>query len=279
MYYNAELLDQAGVNPDEIETWDDYVEAGKKVVEATGKPMTTVETNDIWTYWSMITQRKSDFFDEEGNVTVANQDNVEVLQFISDMVHEHKISEPAPGGFHHAEEYYGFMNEGGAASVMMPMWYMGRFLDYMPDLKGKIVIRPLPSWEKGGYRSAGMGGTGTVVTKQSEHQDLAVDFLAFAKASKEGNIKLWEVLGFDPPRWDVWDSPAMKEENKYYQYFGDYIFDMLLDIRDEIYPVNITANNPKVLDYLNTNVFHNVIREQNQTPEEALKEAANQVNQ
>jgi len=43
MYYNMEMMDAAGVDIDEIVSWDDYVEAGKKVKDATGKPMTTVE--------------------------------------------------------------------------------------------------------------------------------------------------------------------------------------------------------------------------------------------
>ncbi|TXF96267.1 extracellular solute-binding protein, partial [Lactobacillus delbrueckii subsp. bulgaricus] len=89
-----------------------------------------------------------------------------------------------------------------AASVLMPIWYMGRFIDYMPDLKGKIAIRPLPAWKEGGDRSAGLGGTATVVPKQSKHVELAKEFLAFAKGSEEGNKKLWSVLGFDPLRWD-----------------------------------------------------------------------------
>ena len=34
MFYNTEILSQAGVTPEEIETWDDFVEVGKKVKEA-----------------------------------------------------------------------------------------------------------------------------------------------------------------------------------------------------------------------------------------------------
>lgn len=63
-----------------------------------------------------------------------------------------------------------------------------------------------------GDRSAGMGGTATVIPKQAKQVDLAKDFLKFAKASKEGNIKLWTVLGFDPLRWDVWDSDELKNQ-------------------------------------------------------------------
>ncbi|MDQ0338631.1 arabinosaccharide transport system substrate-binding protein [Caldalkalibacillus uzonensis] len=276
MYYNMDIMNEAGIDPADIETWDDFVEAGKQVVERTGKPMLTVETGEIMGYWSMLTQRQTDFFDEEGNITVDSQDAIEVLQFLHDLVHVNNIAQLTPGGGHHAEEYYAFMNDEGAAAVLMPMWYMGRFLDYMPDLEGKMKIYPLPAWEPGGYRSAGMGGTGTVVTNQTEHPELAKEFLAFAKATSEGNIKLWQVLGFDPPRWDVWDSPELREDNKYYQYFGDNIFDVLLEIREEIYPVNITPNTPEVNSLITSNVLHNVLREQNQTPEEALTELANQ---
>ncbi|MFA9559442.1 ABC transporter substrate-binding protein [Evansella sp. AB-rgal1] len=277
MYYNKEIMDEAGVNIDDIVTWDDYVEAGLQVKEATGKPITTIEAQDRWSFWPLITQRQSDFFDSNGNVTADNPENIEVLQFLKDMIHVHDIAIPTPDGRHHEEAYYGFMNDGGAASVWMPMWYMGRFLDFMPDLKGKMEIRPLPAWEDGGFRSAGMGGTGTVVTNQTEHEQLAKDFLMYAKGSEEGNIKLWEIMGFDPPRWDVWESDALQADNKYYQYFGDYLFDMLLDIREEIHPVTITEKTPDIDGYLNTNTYHYVLREGNQTPEEALKEAADHV--
>ena len=32
-FYNKEILDAAGVNVDDIKTWDDYIEAGKKVTK------------------------------------------------------------------------------------------------------------------------------------------------------------------------------------------------------------------------------------------------------
>jgi len=124
MYYNKELLDKAGVDADKIITWKDYVEAGKKVVAATGKPMTTIEVSEHWTFYPMLIQAGSDLFDKQGNVIVDNKKNIEVLQFLKDMIYKDKVAIPAPGGFHHAEEYWNFMNKGGAASLMMPLWYM-----------------------------------------------------------------------------------------------------------------------------------------------------------
>ncbi|SDN99066.1 ABC transporter substrate-binding protein [Alkalicoccus daliensis] len=277
MYYNEEIMEEAGVDIDSIETWDDYVEAGHAVVENTDAVMTTVESDEHWTFWPLISQRGSDYFDENGEMILDNEINVDTLQFIHDLVYEEEIASLAPGGAHHAEEYYGFMNGGGAASLVMPMWYMGRFLDYMEDLDGKMQIRPLPMWEEGGNRSAGMGGTGTVVTNQAEDPELAKDFLAFAKLTEESNIKLWEILGFDPPRHDVWDSEEMMADNRFYDYFHDDIFEILLEVRDEINDLNITEYTPDAQQEIHANVMHSVLRDQSSTPEEALDAAAEAV--
>ncbi len=277
MYYNTEILGKAGVNVDDIKTWADYVEAGKKVVAATGIPMTTTEVTEHWSYYPLISQRGSDFFAADGTVTLDNQTNIDTLQFLYDGLYTDKISVPAPGGFHHSEEYWAFMNKGGAASLMMPMWYMNRFTNYMPDLKGKIAIRPLPVWEEGGNRSAGMGGTGTVITNQSKEQDLAKAFLAAAKLSKEGSIKTWTILGFDPLRWDAWTDPAMTADNEFTDYFGKGIFDMLVTIKDEIGPTQITELYPDAVTLVQKNVVFKALQEQSQTPEEALKEAADEL--
>lgn len=274
IYYNMEILNASGVDPYKIDTWDDFMAAGKQVKARTGKPMTTLEVTEQWSFWPLIAQQGSDFVDKDGNVILDNEINVKTLQFLKDMMNS-GVAIAAPGGFHHAEEYYGFMNDGGAASVWMPMWYMNRFTDYMSDLTGKILIRPMPRFTKGGARSAGMGGTGTSVTKQAKDIKLAKDFLMFAKGSREGNILIWEDLGFDPPRWDVWDAPEMNTPNKFTKfYLNDDIFGMLLEIKDEIQPVNIKEKLPAVIDRLKSTVMIQALQQQNKSPREALKEAA-----
>ncbi|WP_020613177.1 ABC transporter substrate-binding protein [Sediminispirochaeta bajacaliforniensis] len=279
MYYNMDILNKAGVDPDTIETWDDYVEAGKKVKAATGKPMTTIEVTEQWSFWPLISQRGSDFVDENGKIILDNDINIDTLQFLYDMMHTYNIAIPTPGGFCHSEEYYGFMNNGGAASIAMPFWYMNRFTDYMPDLKGKILIRPCPRFTPTGHRSAGMGGTGTVVTNQADDIELAKDFLAFAKLSKEGNILLWKLLGFDPPRWSVWEDPALHEKNKFTDYYinGTKIFDEVLKVKDEIYPVHMSPAVPDIINVIQSEVMYQVLEDQSKTPREALVDAANQV--
>lgn len=274
IYYNTEICNRAGINIDDIRTWDDFVEAGKAVVEKTGIPMTTLEIQEHWSYYTLVTEAGGDWLAKDGSVILDSEQNIRVLQFLYDLMYVHKIAVPAPGGFHHAEEYYGFMESGGAASVWMPQWYMNRFTDYMPNLKGKIAIRPLPLWEENGSYAAGMGGTGTAVTNQCKDIELAKEFLAFSKLSVEGALKCWTLLGFDPLRWDVWEMDEMKAPNKFTDYFGTEVFDMLVELRDKLPSINIADKFPNAQTLVQSSVVFKVLSEQSMTPEEALKAAA-----
>ncbi|MDQ0192019.1 ABC transporter substrate-binding protein [Paenibacillus wynnii] len=272
IYYNKEILDKAGVNADDIKTWDDFAKAGKVVLDKTGIPMTTLETSEQWSMWLQTAQlpSKDDLLKADGT---PNLDGPEVTQVMKWQQEQMKsgVAVGAPGGFHHAEEYFGFMGKGGAASVWMPLWYMGRFTDSMPDLKGKMIIRPMPAWSTGEPRSAGMGGTATVITKQTKSEDLVKQFLSFAKLSKEGSIATWTILGFDPLRSDVWDDEAMKAPNKFTEYFGNNIFDVLTEVKDEIEGINIGEKTPQVIDAIKTQSNVRILLD-NEDTEKVLKD-------
>ena len=284
MYYNNEICKEAGVDIDKIKTWGDYIKAGQQVVAKTNKPMTTLETTEHWSIYPLISLAGSDVLDKNGKVILDNPTNIKVLQMLYDMVYKYKIAIPAPGGFHHSVTYWGFMNDGGAASVWMPLWYMGRFTDNMPDLKGKMAIRPIPTFDgsvngiKSSFLSTGMGGTGTAVTMQSKNLALAKSFLVWVKGSKEANIAIWQQLGFDPMRWDVWTDPAMREPNKFTRYFqNNDIFGMMVAVKNGLNTTVVSGNYPDVIDILKRNVSYQAIVEQSKTPEQALKDAAAQL--
>jgi len=256
-YYNQEILEAAGVDVNSIITWDDFAEAGKVVLEKTGVPMATVEANDPWFFLQTLSQQGSDLLTPEGEPNVNSDAMKKALGFYQQMVKD-GTAMVAPGGGHHAEEYYGFMNFGGAASVTMPFWYMGRFTDYMPDLKGKMLVMPNPVFEVGQPRSVGLGGTGTSVTNQSQHQDLAVDFLGFAKLSEEGNLKIWEIMGFDPIRKSLWGSEELKKPNKFIDYFANFPFDALIEVQDEIPAIVVSESLPKTMTAVRTSIMTRV---------------------
>ena len=273
IYYNTEILDQAGVKVEDLKYWSDVREAGKKVLEKTGKPIITFEVSDSWCYYIMLTQQKSDYFSRNDECIIDNDINAQTLQFMLDMIEE-GTAITTPGGNFHTEEYYGFMSKGGAGAMLLPLWYMGRFTDYMPELAGKVQIAPIPKWTDNDVAPV-FGGTATSVTIQCQNQDLAKRFLFDAKISPEGAAQIWDVLGFDPLRWDIWETDVMKVSNKYTDYFGADIFDQIMEMKDEFYATNITHELfPKANDLVAKNVLFKALSEKSVTPSEALEEAA-----
>ncbi|NEE03490.1 ABC transporter substrate-binding protein [Phytoactinopolyspora halotolerans] len=276
MYYNNAIMQEAGVDVDEIVTWDDYIEAGKQVEANTDAMMTTVETTAPMSLLGLMKQNGGGVYDENNELILDSPQNVEAVQLISDMVHEHGIAEAPPGSEHHDPTYYEAFNNGEYASVWMPQWYMIRFKDFMPDTEGDILVRPLPEFEPGGNISTMGGGTGTAITTQIDEDklDAAKQFLGFAKLTEEAQVALWTDLGFDPFRNDVYDDPALTEPDPWFN--NEPVMTNLLDMFDRLAPEYTGPRYPEAITQLAENVAYEVV-EESVDPQESLERAAEAV--
>jgi arabinosaccharide transport system substrate-binding protein len=71
----------------------------------------------------------------------------------------------------------------------------------------------------------------------------------------------------------------VRAKNEYTEYFvnGNEIFDILLDIKDEINPLYVSEDFPQVADAVKRTVLYSTLRKRGQTPEEILKSAAKEL--
>lgn len=276
-YYNTELLDKAGIDYKSIVTWDDFKVAGAKYYAATGKNFGTADTSAQWQESLMLAEQKSDFTDASGKPQLNSPQMVKALTTLRDLQDAHAIA-TIPGGQPDTTDGEGAINNGDYAVVIKAMWYMSRFLQYMPDQAGKWAIAPAPVFEKGQPRSVGLGGTGTVVTKTAKNKENLKEFLAYAKLSDEGEQAIWEDLGFDPCNTELWGKNDITHnpENKFVKYFKTNPFDTLNEIKDEIQLVKSTDASPSINNILNT-VTLNSIFEDKKDIKQALDEAQQQV--
>ncbi|MFC4099019.1 ABC transporter substrate-binding protein [Paenibacillus xanthanilyticus] len=278
-FYNTEVLESAGVDYKSIVTWDDYKKAGIQVYEKTGNYMGTADTSAGWQASMMLAQQGKDFTDDAGTPIVNSPEMIKGLSILKDLQKSNVLATVA-GGQPDTEEAYGEFNTGKYASAMMPFWFMSRFVNYMPDLSGKIAIAPIPVIEKGMPTSYGGGGTGTVVTKQAKDVQLAKDFLAFAKLTLDANINIWNTLGFDPVNTEVWamQDVTHNKDNKFVQYFQNNPFEVLNQIKDGINLIKSTPASPTINNVINTTTF-NEIFENDKDVTEALNEAQSEIEQ
>lgn len=234
-FYNTELLEGAGIDYTTIETWDDFREAGQKYNQETGKAFGIAETAVTFVEPLITAQLGGEWIDAEGNPQVDSPEAVETISMLQEMQEAGAIS-TIPGGSPDDEQAFGAINDGDFAAIVYPAWYTSRFVDYMPDLAGKIAIAPAPVTEGAAVQTIGGGGTGTAVIGSSPVAEFAADWLAFAKLSPEANVAVWEELGFDPVNMSVWEDQEVTHdpENKFNKYFQTNLFDVLNEVKDGI---------------------------------------------
>ncbi len=259
MFYNTEMLEKAGVDYKTIKTWDDYAAAGEKVVKATGKLMGVAETSANWTLSAMLAQQGSDYTKADGSVNVNTPEMKLALTTLQDM-QKKKIIGTIPGGQPDTEEGKGYINKEEVASFAMPLWFMSRFVDYMPDVKGKFAIAPIPTFKAGQPRSVGLGGTGTAVIKTGKSVALASEWLAYAKLSEDGERHIWNDLGFDPINTKLWTDTTLTQDknNKFIQYFKTNPFDTLNEIKSEIQMIKSVSASPTIYNVLDTQTLNTI---------------------
>lgn len=273
-FYYVEILEDAGIDYRDIKTWDDFAEAGRKLKEVhPDKFMGIAETSAVWTLTAMLAQQGTDLVSEDEKPLIDTPEMLRAVTTLQNMVKE-GIMTTCPDGQPDTEGGKGFVDQGNVACIVMPLWFMSRYVDEMPNMQGKVAMAPVPVFEEGMPRSVGLGGTGTVVTATAQNKELAGEWLAYAKLSEAGNRMVWEDLGFDPCNTALWTDTEMTHnpENRYNQYFLNNAFDVLLEVKDEIMMVRSTSISPTINQYITT-VMLNELFEDLLDPAEVLENA------
>lgn len=278
MYWNAEIFEEYGLDYKSVKTWDDYTELGRQLKEASNGEvyLTSVDTGGTDWLWVAMAEYGEDWTGgPDGEVNV-EQESVKKMLTMQKSWLDEGIAMISTDGHIDLEAGYKNVAEGKVASFPKAMWYMSRFINYMPEMEGKYDITTIPVFEEGQKCSVGIGGTGTVVTEQSADPALAAEFLAWAKLSAEGEGYIWSELGFDVCNSSLWfdEEFAFDESNIYNTFFRVKPYEVLQQLAndDAIGTVYTTSASPTIGEYINTTTL-NEIFEDGMDVEEALAEA------
>lgn len=259
MYYNTELLEKAGIDYTTIVTWDDFEDALRTYKEETGNYMTYCETYGAYQFTILMSQQGVDIIDENGMPRLNTDEALKAVELIRKWVDEDIIGF-IPSGNADTPEGKAAVANGDVAALAYPLWYMGRFTSEMENLAGKIAIARVPVFDANSYKSVGLGGTGTVVHKNSAHADLAAEFVTYSKLSEVGSTYLWTEMGFDPINTLVWENEAITQDpdNVFIAYFKTNPFDVLTEIQDGIFAVKTMQNSGTINDYLSATTWNRI---------------------
>ncbi|WP_159585379.1 ABC transporter substrate-binding protein [Chelativorans xinjiangense] len=231
MFYRRDFYENAGVDPEEIKTWDDFIKAGKAVAEANpGVVMTRADFNGDTEWFRMLANEQGcGFFSSDGSEITVNQPAcVAALETVKKM-YDAGIITAADW-----DEKIQANTAGTVASQLYGGWYEGTIRSTSPDLAGKWGVYRMPSVTEDGPRAANLGGSSLAIANNSDNEEAAWAFVNYALGTNEGQVTMLREYGLVPSLLSALDDPYMQEPQPYWD--GQKVWIDILGTLDQVVP-------------------------------------------
>ena len=211
MWYRSDLFEKAGVNPERIKTWSDYLEAGKKIVAANpGVKMSGIDATGSETLMRILIQQQGSFYIEgDGKIAVNSPKMVRALSFVKS-AWEAGILLNVQG----TDGLIGSIKANRVAAVNLPVWMIGIFKAFAPEQKGKWGVVRVPALTVGGGQSAYIGGSTLAIPANSPNKDAAWAFVEWY--TTYGSKNVLEKRGSWPSFLPSLQAPVLNAQDSFF---------------------------------------------------------------
>jgi multiple sugar transport system substrate-binding protein len=177
LFYNKDVFDKFGVKVPT--TWQEYLEAARKIHKADPKVYITSDTGDAGFTTSMIWQAGGKPYQVDGtNVTInfTDQGSTTFEQVWQQLISE-KLVAPISGW---TDQWFQGIANGTIATLPTGAWMPANFVSSAPSGSGKWRAADLPQWTAGANASAENGGSSLAIMDKGANKALAYGFMKFA---------------------------------------------------------------------------------------------------
>lgn len=228
MFYREDIFRQCGISPDSIETWDDFIEAGK-VMKAKTNGATCIMgiSEDLEVFDQLLNEAGASYVaDDNETVTLNSPEGKKAAATLSRMVKADILRDTVDWNGRLAA-----MKQDKIATVPYGVWFAGTMKSVIPEQSGKWRVMPLPAYEKGGLRASNAGGSVLAISAGTKHRAEAMEFLRFFLNTIEGQ-SLELNNGMFPAFKPIYETPQFRTSDPYfggpiYPFFGDVAKNML----------------------------------------------------
>ncbi|UNK71659.1 extracellular solute-binding protein [Microbacterium sp. H1-D42] len=275
-FYRTDLFEEAGIDFEQIKTWDDLLAAGVTIKEKTGadlytqdKAATVADSGGLWQLQTAL--QGSFYFDENGEITMSGKEGVRSLELIKE-ANDLGIVGDVPGGWDALMATV--RGERDVATLSAGGWLAGVIENEAPDMAGKWAVAQPPAVTPGGLTAAVNGGTYLSIPTSSKNQATAAAFVEFALGTLEGQKLVYDGGGMFPGYKPLLESPDFSAPSEYYN--GQRVNDIFIaELAQKTPAINYTSDYARALKAY-TDAQSKVLLE-GADPQEALDTAAEQV--
>src|SRR5688572_18911954 len=218
VFYKPAIFTKYGVDPARIETWDDYIAAGRTIMQQSGgrTKMLALSPGQLQMMYEMLLQQvDGQVFDDDGRIAINSRKSEQVLNLIRRMI-DAGICANVPMWGH--DWMAGFGSE-TIASYPGAVWLGGTIKDtsgeYGASNDGWRVLE-LPAVERGGLRTSNLGGSVLVIPDQCLSKEAAWAFIEYALCTREGQVAQYAEFDLFPAYLPALNDPFFNEPDPFY---------------------------------------------------------------
>ncbi|WP_041695072.1 ABC transporter substrate-binding protein [Alicyclobacillus acidocaldarius] len=238
LYYRKDLFREAGINPNSIKTWADYLAAGKKLVahfhgkvkmlaENTSEPSQGIQT----TLMILVNELGGSYVNRNGDIDFLNPQLEKAMSVIQQWGKAGIVADAPTWN----DGIAAFAN-GQVATILSAVWYAGTMMNSAPKQSGLWGIVPLPAFTPGGNNEADTGGSVLAITKDSKNPQAAWDFINYCLYTVPGeNVQLKYGLF---PSWESYYTAKGTDFDQNFPYFGMPIYKFFASVSKHIPTTN-----------------------------------------
>ena len=241
LFYRTDYFEQAGVNPEDIKTWDDFIEAGKKVTATcktpSGEPvkMLPIAPNGSNFWKLLLTEKGAGYFDAEGNTAVNSPEALECME-MAKKIYDADIAL----NYTDWAEYEGVVVNQSVATIPEAVWMIGTIKDKGPDQSGKWGVMSLPVFPGDEPSGSTNGGSDIVIPAASANVDIAKEFVQFAMTDVDLQADGFVNYGLFPSYIPAYDAEVFTEPDEFFG--GQKIYETFIELGKKVPAVNYTEN-------------------------------------
>jgi len=188
--YRWDIFEQAGLpsEPDEVldllATYDDLIEVGQTIKDATGALMFNM-TPSAGTFTNIGLQDTTGFFDAEGDVIFDSDKHVHVAEVVKMLFNSGLVTRYDQG-----PQIVQAYKDDQLVFDFYPNWEDFTILDNFPETAGKWRVTRLPATMPGGKRGTVQNGCLLVIpaAKPAEERDLAARVATYMKFTEKASV-------------------------------------------------------------------------------------------
>ncbi len=242
VFYRVDMFQKAGVDANAIETWDDFIEAGKKVVAANpGVKMAALDyTKDDALFRMILGEQGKYYFTADGKIDLTSKEAVTAMTIIKKMKDADLLLNVS--GW---DGTVGANKNSKVATQAFGVWWSGTISSEAPDQKGKWDVMLMPAVAKGGSRASNLGGSTLAIPAKSKNTDAAWAFIEYSLATPEGQNNIIKNFGIWPSYIPAYKDPLYNEPQAYFN--NKPIWKLFTEQIPKLQSVAYTGDNDKGL--------------------------------